>query len=80
MSCESVYLAESPALPARVTPPPSKKYWTRRGVAEWLVEGARSRHMLRVVNHQFLKVILQGGTKILAIGQHSRLTNISVIL
>jgi hypothetical protein len=34
-----VYLAESDAPPIEVPPPPSpKKYWTRRGVAEWLVE------------------------------------------
>ena len=33
-----VYLVED-ALPAQVLPPPSpRKYWTRRGVAEWLVE------------------------------------------
>jgi hypothetical protein len=34
-----VYLAEGDAPPAEVPPPPSpKKYWTRRGIAEWLVE------------------------------------------
>ena len=34
-----VYLAEGSATPAEVAPPPSpRKYWTRRGVAEWLVE------------------------------------------
>lgn len=34
-----VYLAEGDALPAEVPPPPSfKKHWTRRGIAEWLVE------------------------------------------
>jgi hypothetical protein len=33
-----VYLAEGDT-PAEVPPPPSpKKYWTRRGIAEWLVE------------------------------------------
>jgi hypothetical protein len=33
-----VYLAEGDA-PAEVLPPPSaRKYWTRRGIAEWLVE------------------------------------------
>ncbi len=33
-----VYLAEGAAPPEEVPPPPSaKKYWTRRGVAEWLV-------------------------------------------
>jgi hypothetical protein len=40
----------------------------------------RSRHVLCVVTDQFLKIILQNGAKILAIGQHSRLTNIPVIL
>jgi hypothetical protein len=34
-----VYLAEGDALPVEVSPPPSSKiYWTRRGIAEWLVE------------------------------------------
>jgi hypothetical protein len=34
-----VYLAEGAAPPAEVPPPPSaRKYWTRRGLAEWLVE------------------------------------------
>ncbi len=34
-----VYVTESEASPAEVPPPPSpRKYWTRRGVAEWLVE------------------------------------------
>ncbi len=34
-----VYLAEGGAIPVEVAPPPSpRKYWTRRGVAEWLVE------------------------------------------
>jgi hypothetical protein len=34
-----VYLAEDTALPVEVLPPPSpRKYWTRRGIAEWLVE------------------------------------------
>ena len=34
-----VYLAEGDALPVEVSPPPSsRKYWTRCGLAEWLVE------------------------------------------
>jgi hypothetical protein len=34
-----VYLAEGVASPVEVPPPPSpRKYWTRRGIAEWLVE------------------------------------------
>ncbi len=34
-----VYLAEGDETPTEVPPPPSpKKYWTRRGIAEWLVE------------------------------------------
>lgn len=34
-----VYTAEGDAQPVEVPPPPSvKKYWTRRGIAEWLVE------------------------------------------
>ena len=34
-----VYLAEGDGPPAEVHPPPSpRKYWTRKGVAQWLVE------------------------------------------
>lgn len=34
-----VYMAEAALPPVQVLPPPSpRKYWTRRGVAEWLVE------------------------------------------
>ena len=34
-----VYMAEADAPPTEVPPPPSpRKYWTRRGIAEWLVE------------------------------------------
>ncbi len=34
-----VYLAERVSLPSEVGPPPSpRKYWTRRGIAEWLQE------------------------------------------
>ncbi len=34
-----VYLAEGNAMPAEVPPPASpRKYWTRRGVAEWLAK------------------------------------------
>ena len=33
-------MAEGDTPPAEVPPPPSRrKYWTRRGIAEWLVEG-----------------------------------------
>ena len=34
-----VYTADSDAAPVEVPPPPSRrKYWTRKGIAEWLVE------------------------------------------
>ncbi len=34
-----VYMAEGNPPPAEMLPPPSpRKYWTRRGIAEWLVE------------------------------------------
>lgn len=34
-----VYLAEGDALPVEVPPPsPARKYWSRRGIAQWLVE------------------------------------------
>jgi len=34
-----VYMADRKSLPAQVQPPPSpRKYWTRRGISEWMVE------------------------------------------
>src|SRR5215813_15601580 len=34
-----VYMAEGDALPVEVSPPASRrKYWSRRGIAEWLAE------------------------------------------
>lgn len=34
-----VYLAVGDGLPVEVSPPPSvRKYWTRKGIAEWLIE------------------------------------------
>lgn len=34
-----VYMADRQTLPVEVLPPPSpRKYWTRRGIAEWLTE------------------------------------------
>ena len=34
-----IYLAEGETSPVEVQPPPSpRKYWTRKGVAEWLIE------------------------------------------
>lgn len=34
-----VYIAEGDAPPSEILPPPSpRKYWTRKGIAEWLVE------------------------------------------
>jgi hypothetical protein len=34
-----VYLTDGDGLPVEVLPPPSpRKYWTRKGIAEWLVE------------------------------------------
>ena len=34
-----VYRADGISLPVEMMPPPSqRKYWTRRGVAEWLVQ------------------------------------------
>ena len=50
-----VYLAEGDAPPVEVSAPPSRsKYWTRRGVAEWLVE-CLTRHepMLVGIDHGF---------------------------
>lgn len=34
-----IYLADQVTLPLEIQPPPSpRKYWTRRGIAEWLIE------------------------------------------
>lgn len=39
LKCLRVYLAEHAGRPYEVLPPPSfKRYWTRRGIAEWLVQ------------------------------------------
>lgn len=39
LKCLRVYIAEGDGLPVEVRPPPSpRKYWTRKGIAEWLVE------------------------------------------
>lgn len=50
-----VYLAEGDAPPAEVLPPPSpRKYWTRRGIAEWLVDKlAEDVPMLVGIDHGF---------------------------
>ena len=50
-----VFLAEGDAPPAEVLPPPSpRKYWTRRGVAEWLVaQLAEARSTLVGIDHGF---------------------------
>ncbi len=50
-----VYLAEGDAPPAEVLPPPSpRKYWTRRGIAEWLVDRlAEDKPTLVGIDHGF---------------------------
>ena len=50
-----VYVAERESPPEEVPPPPSrKKYWTRRGIAEWLVTGLRGASATLVgINHGF---------------------------
>jgi len=50
-----VYLAEGGALPVEVPPPPSpRKYWTRRGIAEWLMERlAEDKPTLVGIDHSF---------------------------
>jgi hypothetical protein len=50
-----VYMADRALPPAEVPPPPSpRKYWTRRGVAEWLVERmAESAPTLVGIDHGF---------------------------
>jgi hypothetical protein len=50
-----VYLADRSSPPVEVLPPPSpRKYWTRRGIAEWLVERLREgRPTLVGIDHAF---------------------------
>src|ERR1700674_481679 len=50
-----IYLAEGDAPPVEVLPPPSpRKYWTRRGIAEWLVDRlAEDRATLVGIDHGF---------------------------
>ena len=41
-----IYLAESDVPPVEVPPPPSpRKYWSRRGIAEWLLERPSQLHI-----------------------------------
>ena len=50
-----VYLADRENLSVEVQPPPSpRKYWTRRGIAEWLVERFREEPLTLVgIDHGF---------------------------
>ncbi len=50
-----VYFAEGADSPVEVVPPPSpRKYWTRRGIAEWLVDNlAENRPTLVGIDHGF---------------------------
>jgi len=50
-----VYVAQGEALPVEVPPPLSpRKYWTRRGIAEWLVESLREPILTLVgIDHGF---------------------------
>jgi len=50
-----VYLAERVSAPVEVPPPPSpRKYWTRRGMAEWLVERLSEDRLTMVgIDHAF---------------------------
>ena len=48
-------MADGISAPAEVLPPPSpRKYWTRRGVAEWLVERLSEEQLTLVgIDHGF---------------------------
>jgi hypothetical protein len=50
-----VYVSDRESSPVEVPPPPSpRKYWTRRGIAEWLVERlAEDRPTLVGIDHAF---------------------------
>ena len=48
-----VYMAEGDASPAEVPPPRSpRKYWTRRGIAQWLVERLANKTSARSGAHR----------------------------
>ena len=50
-----VYSAEQESQPSEVQPPPSpRKYWTRRGIAEWLVEQLKKKTITLIgIDHGF---------------------------
>jgi hypothetical protein len=50
-----VYMADRAGQPVEVQPPPSpRKYWTRRGIAEWLVERISENQLTLVgIDHAF---------------------------
>jgi hypothetical protein len=50
-----IYMADGDGPPVEVLPPPSpRKYWTRRGIAEWLIERfAEDTPMLVGIDHGF---------------------------
>jgi hypothetical protein len=50
-----IYMVDRTSTPTEVSPPPSpRKYWTRRGVAEWLVERLSEEHLTLVgIDHAF---------------------------
>jgi hypothetical protein len=50
-----VYMADRVSVPVEVQPPPSpRKYWTRRGIAKWLVERlSESRPTIVGIDHAF---------------------------
>ncbi|MBV8922016.1 MAG: hypothetical protein JOZ76_28755, partial [Bradyrhizobium sp.] len=49
-----VYLADNDSRPVEVVPPNLRKYWSRRGIAEWLVERlAEDRPTLVGIDHGF---------------------------
>lgn len=50
-----VYIADRESLPVEVPPPPSpRKYWTRKGIAGWLVERLQEDHPTLVgIDHAF---------------------------
>lgn len=50
-----VYMADRKTVPVEVEPPPSpRKYWTRRGIAEWLAERLREDKLALVgIDHGF---------------------------
>jgi hypothetical protein len=49
-----IFEAEDDGPPSEVSPPPSRKYWARRAIAEWLIDQlGRPESLLVGIDHGF---------------------------